>query len=185
MSEIRVNGWYLEQRNPAANVAKQYTVLISETGVVVLAWGRIGQAGQKKIQKLPFPSADALGKKQMYSKQSGGYAVVQDEFIFHVDSEVLDKACRHDLPDPLLRAFHLARSDPKFIGEQKSVIQHYDDFVNKAQRLLESSGDRPFEDVYNEFEELEQAWGKITEAHDAAAVTVDLTKQMLKQRLFA
>lgn len=185
MSDVRVTGWYLEQRNPAANVAKQYTVLIGEDGTLVLAWGRIGQEGQKKVHRLPFASAEAQGKKQLYAKQSGGYSVVQDEFVFAVDSEVLDEACRRELPNPVIRAFHAARTDPRYVGEQKSVIKHYDDFVAKAQRLLQEAGDRPFEDVFNEFEELTSAWEAITEAHDAAEVTIGLTKQMLSQRLFA
>jgi len=184
MSKIPVTGWYLENRN--GSHSKFYTVLIAENGVVVTAWGRIGAAGQSKIQRLPLlTDAEALGKRQVYSKQTGGYSVINDDFKFTIGEALLDEACQRDAAGLLTRAFHEALRDPQYQGEKQSVMKHYDDFVEKAQRLMTEAGNRSFDEVYAEFEELEKAWQAISDKHGEAAVTISLTKQMLSQRLMS
>lgn len=182
--QIPVEGWYLENRT--GNHSKFYTVLIAENGVVVTAWGRIGTAGQSKIQRLPTPAdAEALGRRQAYSKQAGGYSVLTNAFRFTIGEALLDEACQRDAAELLTRAFHAAQNDPQFEVEKKSVTSHYDQFVEKAQRLLTGAGDRAFDEVYAEFEELETAWQAINDKHDEAAVTIGLTRQKLHQRLMS
>ena len=165
---------------------KSYTVLIADNGVVVTAWGRIGTAGQSKIIKVPNPpDAEAVGKRQVYSKQTGGYSVVHNEFKFTVEQEVLDEACRRDMTTHLTRAFFSAVTDPQFAGGRQAVMKHYDDFVNQAQRLLNGASERAFDEVYAEFEQLEEAWAAISDKHAEAEVTISLAKQTLSQRLMS
>lgn len=182
--QIPVEGWYLENRT--GTHSKFYTVLIADNGVCVMAWGRIGTVGQKKIQKLPsLEDAKALGLRQVYSKQSGGYSMITSEFRFTIDEALLDECCQRDVSGPLTQQFHDARREPQYEGEKKSVTTHYDDFVDKAQRLLGGASERPFEEVFAEFQELKEAWEAISEKHDEAAITISLTKQMLSQRLMS
>jgi len=181
---VAVTGWHLENRIGSHN--KYYTVLIAENGIVVTAWGKIGTAGQTKIQKLPqVKDAEALGKRQLYSKQTGGYSVLTDEFKFTIEHDVLMQAASTTNAAVLTRLFHEALRDPAYEGDKQVVLKHYDDFVAKAQRLLNEAGERAFEDVYAEFEELEAAWQSISDKHDEVKVTVDLTKQLLGQRLMS
>lgn len=184
MTNVPVTGWYLENR--IGNHSKFYTVLIAENGVCVLNWGRIGANGQFKIQMLgSHTDAKALGLRQVYSKQSTGYSLLTDEFKFAIDQAELEKACRIDNAAQLTRAFAKAQLEPQYEGEKKSVLAHYDDFVTKAQALLNGASKRPFDDVYAEFEELEASWQAISDKHDDAAVTISLTRQTLHQRLMS
>jgi predicted DNA-binding WGR domain protein len=182
--DIPTAGWYLENRT--GNHSKFYTVLIADNGVCVLNWGRIGTNGQFKIQMLGnHADAKALGLRQVYSKQSGGYALVTDELKFTIEQADLEKACRTDNAAMLTRAFVQAQLEPQYEGEKQSVLAHYDDFVAKAQALLGGAGDRPFDEVWVEFEELEKSWQTIKDKHDEAAVTIDFARQVLSQRLMS
>lgn len=180
---IPVTGWHLT--NTIGDHNKFYTVLIAENGVVVTAWGRIGSAGQQKIDKLmSFKDAEALGKRQLYSKQTGGYQVITDEFTFTIDDDALLNACARTMAAPLLKAFEDAKNDPAFAGDTQVVMKYYDEFVVKAQRLL-NDGERPFEEVHAEFEDLKTSWTALTDKHDEVKVTVDLAEQLLAQRLMS
>lgn len=184
MSTIPVSGWYLENRT--AGHSKFYTVLIADNGVCVLNWGRIGANGQFKIQMLgTHGDAKALGLKQVYSKQSSGYALLTDEFKFAVDQAELEKACRTDSAGTLTQAFAKAQLEPQYEGEKQSVLAHYDDFVRKAQALLNDVDHRPFHEALTEFEELQTSWQAISDKHGEAAVTIDLAKQLLSQRFMS
>lgn len=182
--QVPTTGWYLENR--VGSHKKFYTVLIAENGVVVTAWGRIGTQGQSKIQKFPeFKDAEALGKRQVYSKQTGGYSALAEDFKLTIDSDVLNAACQNESPAILTRLFHEARNNPQFAGDTEVVLKHYEDFVKKAQRLLDTAGDRNFEEVFNEFDELKTTWKTISDKHDEVAVTVNLAEQLLSQRLMS
>lgn len=182
--EIPVSGWYLENKTPGHH--KQYTVLVSETGVVILAWGKIDAGSQSKIQKLPSHSdAEAVGLRQVYSKQSSGYTMVTEALRFTIDQDVLDDACRRNLTNRPLEAFNKARRDPKYAGEKQVVLKHYDDLVAKAHVLLGTAGERTFEDVLGDFEELKEAWAAISDKHDEVGVTMTLVEQTISQRLMS
>lgn len=185
MSNIRVTGYYLENRT--ANHSKFYTVLVADNGVCVQAWGRIGTSGQAKIQRLQSLSdAEAVGRSKAYAKRSEGYSMLTEELAFSIDESILDEACKLDDAKRLTVPFHKARTEPQYQGAKRAVTDHYDEFVEKAQRLLATAGDdRPFDEVYAEFEELETAWQTISDKHGQAEVTINLTRQMLSQRLMS
>lgn len=183
MNDINVRGWYLENRN--GNHNKFYTVLISENGYVVTAWGRIGAAGQSKIQKLGAGDAADVGLRQVFSKKTGGYSALTDDLLFKVPSEVLTQAGANTLTGPVVNLFAQARKQPRFQGEKDAALKHYDDFTEKAQALLASAGGRSFEEVYAEFEELEAAWKALDAKHGETRVTVDLCRAQLGQALMS
>ena len=183
MTTVSVTGFHLENR--VGNHRKFYTVLIAENGVVVLSWGRIGTSGQGKIQKVGSDSAVSLGMRQVYAKQTRGYNAVTSDLKFTVEEGALLEGCRDGSFAHLTRAFHKARQDPKFEGHRDAVLKHYDDFVAKAQTLLNGAGDRTFDEVYAEFDQLEKAWETINDKHAEATVVIDLAKQTLSQRLMS
>lgn len=183
---ITTTGFYLEYREAASNSFKQYTVLIADDGVVVTAWGRIGNQAQFKIAKMPSrKEAEDVGLRQLYAKKSKGYETLFDDFKFEVDPTVLAGACQRNDAHPLLHLFAEARKEPRLANEEKAVTKHYDDFAGKAQDLLDTAADRPFEEVYADFEELEKVWDAIDMAHGRVKTTVDLVKQTLASRLMA
>ena len=181
--QVPVVGYHLT--NTQANHYKFYTVLIAGN-IVVTAWGRIGTQGQSKIQKLPsYDDAESIGLRQVYAKQSKGYEPQAKGVKFMVDDKVLAESASQDNTGPLTRAFFKAMNDPEFEGDKQAVAKHYDEFVAKAQSLLDSASTRNFEEVHNAFEELEVAWNAISDKHAEAEITVSFLRQTLAQRLMS
>lgn len=182
--QIPIVGWYLENR--IGNHSKFYTVLVADNGVVALAWGKIGTQGQSKIQKLPtHDAADDVGRRQVYAKKSKGYSAVHSEVKFTMDGDELARACSLNDAFALTRTFAKALREPQFQGDAQAVAKHYDDFVAKAQRLMDKAGSMPFDAVYADFEELEAAWNEINDKHSEAETTLSLTKAILQQSLLS
>lgn len=183
--DLNLTGWHLEYRVAASNSFKFYTVVIAENGVVVTVWGRIGTRGQGKIQKLPdHSSADDVGKKQLYAKKSKGYVTVLDAVNFTMSVEEVTQALR--VPGDVhafTRVLHVVSREPAYEKDKKAVATYYDQFVNRAQSLMTTAGDRPFEEVMAEFRELKEAWATIDKKHGEAMVTIGLINQMLTERL--
>lgn len=185
-NQIAVSAWYMEKVNPARNEHKQYTVLIAENHVVLTHWGRIGSKGQHTLTKLSTASeAEALGMRQVYSKQTGGYQVKVDAFKFLLDEEVILEACRRDIHVNLIAAYEKALAAGDSAGDRAVVLKHYDDFARKAHDLLNGANNKPFEEVHAEFETLKEAWGVINDKHDEVAVVMSLAEQTLTQRLMS
>lgn len=181
---VPVTGYYLENRAGTHN--KFYLILVSETGVLVTAWGRIGTTGQSKVVSYPtHGEALDLGLRQLYSKKSKGYQAVHSEVLFSAPRGTLNKAVLADDSHQLNRRFFDACRENLFDGYRQAVAKHYDDFVKKAQALMDGASDRPFDEVYGEFEDLEKAWGEIAEHHESAQATIGLTRQMLQTRLLS
>jgi len=182
-NQIPITGWYLENRLPGHH--KFYTVLIADNGVVTTSWGRIGTAGQSKVQKFPAHSdAKDVGLRQLYAKKSKGYTAVNEDVKFMVTTTMLNDACSANSASTLDRTFHKALREPRFEGDKKAVFQHYDSFVDQAHKLLDKAGQgMAFEALYVEFEELKSAWSELDDKHSEAAVTIGLAEQTLHQAL--
>lgn len=184
--QVAVTGWHMQYKDLASNHSKFYTVLIADDGVVVTAWGRIGTKGQDKIQKLPqFADADHVGKRQLYSKRSKGYESVHEDVKFTMDEDLINKACEAGDSSQMTREFFKAVSAPQFDGDKSAVFGHYDEFVAKAQRLMDGASNRPFDAVFAEFDQLKAAWAEIDDKHAEASVTVSMIDQVLNQRLMS
>lgn len=178
---VPVTGWYLE--NTEGGHMKQYTVLLSDDGVVVHAWGRIGTAGQARVARLPQTDAKAQAMKQVYSKQSTGYKLLTADLKFAVSQTLLDDCVRRTNTRPLIHAFMQASRDPEFQGQKQVVLKHYDDFLTKAQDLMGDAGGLDIDAVFKQFQDLEEAWREINDKHQEAEVTLGLTRAILTQRL--
>lgn len=181
-----VEGYYLQKIDPSTNTKKFYTTLVTDNGVAVIAWGRIGTAGQSQIHKFQTrKDAEVLALKKVYAKQSEGYELEVDRFKFTIETDIINKACEQQNPDLLLNAFGSARTQPQLLAEQEVVLRHYDDFMDKARHLLETAGGRPFDEVHAEYEELDKAWAALEDRHAQVRTTVDLVKQTLFSRLMS
>jgi predicted DNA-binding WGR domain protein len=181
--KVPTRGWYLENRDNGH--FKFYTVLITDSGVVVTHWGRIGTAGQAKIEKYPRSQALAMGVKTVHSKMAKGYEAKHEEVMFHLEERDIERACERPDPKSLTLLFDRALRDPKFTGEKDSVVAQYDAFLEKAQSLMDKAASSRFESVMNDFEELEAAWKEIEDKHSLAQTTVNMTKAMLTQALIS
>lgn len=171
-------GWYLENQN--GNHDKFYAVvLLEEEGIVVLNWGRRGTYGQHSVKEVGPGQAKAIALRQAYAKRSEGYEMLDEDFEFEYsyrDFGEWEASCQEFLRE---------RRKPRYDRSREMVVKHYDEFVDKAQQLMSSVGEREFENLMAELEALETAWAAIQDHHAQADVTISLTKQMLHQRLMS
>lgn len=180
--QVPAVGWYLENTTPGHS--KYYLITVTDSGVVTLSWGRIGTRGQCKVQKFPtFDDAQDVAMRQLYAKASKGYRKVHSDIKFTIDLDALERVCTNQAADEITRQFWAAQRQPQFDGDRQAVLIHYDQFVEKAQTLMNNATSMPFEAVYNDFEELEKAWTEIDERHSSASTTIELTRKMLHQAL--
>jgi predicted DNA-binding WGR domain protein len=183
--QIPSHGWYLENRDN--NRFAFYTVILTETGLVVFHWGRIGTAGQTKMQMLPPSQAKMTAMRQVASKMGRGYEVKHDDVTFMLDERDVTRA--HERPDPksLTLLFDRALRDPVFTGDKDNVVQAYDVFLERAQRLMDNAAQPTtrFDSVWNDFDDLKAAWAEIEDKHSLAQTTLDMTSRMLTQALMA
>lgn len=187
-AEVPVTSWYLENQQPGHN--KFYLCLVSDAGHCVLVWGRIGSAGQSKVEKYPtYGDAETIALKQAYAKAAKGYDMRDERFKFAVKSRMLDSAVDspgNDRHADLMAARRMAKQDPQFTGEQQSATRHYDTFIGAAEKLMQRAARN--EDAFallEEWQALQDAWTELDAKHSTAATTLSLTGQMLQQKLFA
>lgn len=183
--QIPVRGWYLENRN--GNHFKFYTALVTDTGVVVYHWGRIGTSGQATIDQLTPSQAKTAAIKKVHSKIAGGYEFETEDLAFMLDERDINRACERPDPKSLTLLFDRAKRDPKFTGEKDTVVAAYDTFLGNAQRLMDAASNplTHFDTVVNDFEELKAAWTEIEDKHSLAATTLSMTSKMLTQSLIS
>lgn len=182
MSNVASRGWYLENHN--GNHFKFYTVILAGE-VLVFHWGRIGTSGQAKISVLPEPQARRDALRQVASKMSGGYEVLHEDVSFTLDERDITRAVERPDPKSLTLMFDRALRDPAFAGD--SVVEAYDAFLAKAERLMSSaaSPNSKFETVWNDHEDMKKAWAEIEDKHSLAQTTLNMVTGMLSQALMS
>lgn len=184
-TELKAQGWYLEHRDQGH--FKFYTVISVADGTVVTHWGRIGSAGQAKIEKHSPSGGNSVALRQVHSKIAKGYEFKHEDIAFFLDERDVAGALGEgrERPDPkrLTMLFDRALRDPKFTGDKESVLVGYDAFLAKAQTLMDRSATQSFESVMNDFDELKVAWSEIDDKHSLAATTIEMTNQMLMKAL--
>lgn len=179
---VPVRGWHLTNTLPGHS--KFYTVLVSDTGVVTTSWGRIGTAGQSKVQKFPtLEDAQDVGLRQVYAKKSGGYVTQIENFTFMATDDALADACLHNDSAILDQAFHLAYKEQPADGGKEAVFQHYQSFKDQAQKLLDKQGDVDLADLFTEYEQVKAAWDELDAVHAETATTMHLVERMLHTAL--
>lgn len=182
MSDIAMTGWYLTYQQGTSN--KYYRVTVSDNGLVTMTWGRIGSAGQSKVQNLEsYADAAAIGKRQAYSKAAKGYTMVHEDFPFTATPGQVSDAIESQDPGTLNQLFAVAARTPRFETDTTAVLDNYDSFVDKAQNLIETVNTAPIDKTYDAFEELTESWKEIDDRHATVATTIALVEQLLQQAL--
>lgn len=181
---VGATSYYLE--NKTANHFKYYLITVTDDHLVTLSWGRIGSAGQSKVQQFSNAAdAQALALKQFYAKRSGGYEVLREGFRFDLEEERVDDARKQGTSTLIDRGFWRAMDNPDYEGSAQHVMTYYDEFLTKAQDLMAKASNMNFEAVQTQFEQLEEQWNEIEDKHDTAKVTMDFTRQMLGAALLS
>lgn len=185
--QLKTRGWYLEHRD--SGHFKFYTVILVEDGTVVNHWGRIGDKGQHKIEKLAPSRAITAALRKIAEKEGRGYEFRHEDIAFTLAERDVDGANgigreRTDAPR-LTMLFDKALRDPKFTGDKEAVLVGYDAFLTKAQKMMDTVNQpsTTFESVSNDFDELKASWAEIDDKHSLAKTTLDLTSQMLMQAM--
>lgn len=183
--DVPVTAWYLT--NTTANHYKEYAVYLADNGVLAIHWGKIDTQGQSKIEKhATFQDAKTVAMRQVYAKASKGYVLHNDEVKFTVSADTLEEANRIGSTNELRAAMVRAIEANAFEGDKDSVFSHYDKLIEKAERLMDRAASaESFDALMDEFNAMEVSWSAIEEKRDAAATTVDLTRQMLMQKLIS
>lgn len=182
--QVPVTGWYLENKLPGH--FKFYLVLVSDNGVVTTSWGKIGTAGQHKVQKLST-AADArdIGLRQVFTKKSKGYSAVTEDLTFMVEEQHLEAACQSGDASTLNNKFAVAMKDTPADGGKEAVFQHYATFAEQAQRLLDKAGTQgaPLDELFTELEQIRDAFNELEEKHNQAKIALGLAEKSLAQAL--
>lgn len=181
---IPARGWRLE--NKENNRFAFYTVVLVGR-VLVFHWGRIGSAGQTKLQELPESAAHQAAIRQVATKMGRGYEAVNEDVAFQVDERDVKRALERPDAKSLTLLFDRALRNPQFTGDKDNVVEAYDTFLYKAQRLMDSVANplTRFESAYNDFEDIKAAWTEIEDKHSLAQTTLDMTTKMLSQALIS
>lgn len=181
MSMIKAFAWTLENTQPGHN--KFYTVVIVETGVTVLNWGRIGATGQFKVHQLPFADADSTGKRQVYEKAAKGYDFIVNGLKFKIDAQLVLDAVATQQPQRITQAFEDARASGT---ELVAVLDHYDDLEAQANNLVQRAAAGEGTDVLlDEWTRLQRAWDAIKDRHSMTKTNMEFAGSMLQQALLS
>lgn len=179
MSELKVRGWYLELIDRTKNHEKFYTVLVCQD-VTFIQWGRIGTAGQHKVQHLPSTDkAQEVALRQVYSKAADGYLIHENDFAWVVDEEIFGRASEGS-PHLLTDAFTSARVDDRFRGAQASVLEFFDGVIDEAQSIItDIKNGADLETLRIKHKNLRAAVEGIDDKYAVVQVQVQIAQQML------
>lgn len=191
MSDTLITGWYLELHDDTQNHHKYYTVLSSDDGTIIYAWGRVGTKGQSKVLRVDTFSSDDTATRQKHTKMAKGYLEQGPQGIkFPAPAELATARTQsgnttNEGTAAVLRAFFAARTGPQFEGDKAGALQHYKAFTKKAQVLIEEASTKPFEEVFGTYEELKDAWAELVSEHDQAGASIQIVTALLNQRLMS
>lgn len=179
-----VNAWHMEFTEGTSN--KFYQVFVSESGLTVLRWGRIGAAGQHSVARYDtYDEARDQGLKQVYAKKSKGYVQKYGDRQFMATVEALNYAQR-DNPTMLASEFHTSLDDGAFEGAKITVIRQYRDFAETVKDLMDRAGSTTdFGASMDEYQQLEKVWEEITDVHAEVSAAMSIAQATLFQKLMA
>ena len=164
---------------------KFYDVYAGQDGTLVLHWGRIGTAGQHKIESHTASEAENVAMRQVYAKATKGYTLNVDAVEFPLPTASVQNLVNFNsglgqLESALVR--HMA-SD-QFAAKQRLATAHYDTFIESAQKVLDQAAEgRALEDLLDDWNSLAESWGELDAKHGHALAAVRLVQQTVSQKL--
>jgi len=180
---VPAQGWRMHYIQGSSR--KFYEVILTESNFVILRWGRIGTAGQSSATRYgSYSDANDVALRQVYSKRSKGYDSQVSEFAFAATENAISYAAQGDA-GPIGRELSEAIASGEFDGSKAVVLKHYQDFSNRAQRLLAQADEMDFDQALSEFDALEAVFAEITSKHEEVSTSMGLVRATLMQKLMA
>lgn len=175
--------WRMEYREGASD--KFYEVIITESGVCMLRWGRRGAVGQHAVNRYAsYDEARDQGLKQVFAKKSKGYVQKYGDFKFMATVEAIHYALQGN-PATLVSEFSQALKNGQFSGAKDAVLKHYADFSESVKSLMDRAATGDTETTMNEYEQLEKVWEEINDKHAEVSAAMSIAKMTLMQKLMA
>ena len=167
----------------AGSSNKVYNVVICDNGVVILHWGRRGTAGQSSVTALATADdANDLGMRQVYAKKSKGYTTEWTGRIM-LSADTVEQARTSAYGGGLWSEAQVRIAQGEFTGLRDAVLQHYQEFVAEASKLLNDAETDDFETLSQKFDALKEQWVSIKDQHAQVQVTMDLAEATFARRL--
>lgn len=164
---------------------KFYNIYVVGDGHLILNWGRMGTAGQTKIEKYTPAEAQIIAKRQVYAKASKGYKINDNEIQFSVSESIYRRSTRTgSTPAWIERALDAAKEDSLFNKQQALVTTHYDKFIEHTNEVLDAAArGEDFDSLLDRWQHLSTAWKELSDKHSHAATAVGMVQQVVSQRL--
>lgn len=179
--QILVHTWYLEFSDDRSH--KFYKAYITESGVCILRWGRIGADGQSNVHTFgTYEQAKALGLRQAYAKEAKGYVVKYADLIFSVNEDVLDQA-QDGHWNPIDQAWSQATRGGEWDAAKTEVVGVYATFADRIKNLLDRAEGAEVETLLDEFSAADAVWDEINNKHDEVNAAMTLARATLMQKL--
>lgn len=181
--EYACTAWYMEYRDGTSD--KFYHVIISETGVCMLRWGRRGAVGQSSVNRYSsFDEARDQGLKQVFAKRSKGYESKYSDQKFLATNTALEYALRGSITK-LVDEFNMSLANGQFDGAKETVLKHYREFAEQVKELMDRAATGDTARTMDEYEQLEKVWDEISDVHAEVSAAMSIAKMTLMQKLMA
>ncbi len=181
-TEYATDCWYMEYVEGTSS--KFYEVMIVESGVCVLRWGRIGSAGQSSVTAYPtYDEARDQGLKQVFAKKSKGY-VTKYEATFMASTNSISRA-RNVSPVDMHHEFITSMRDGAFNAAKSTVLKHYAEFAEQVKTLMDRAATGDFAQTMEEYEQVEKVWAEINDKHAEVSAAMSIAKATLMQKLMS
>lgn len=193
MSMSEIQHWHLRMVDPAKNSKKFYRVSLTQDGIVVLHWGRIGTSGQAKVERrTDYEDGKALALRQVYAKREKGYEQAEEgRFVFNYDqldtlmpAQEGTSSAAQRLADTIARNFQRAIGEGELVAKKDHALKVLDDFIHQAQIFIESAQQRDDdEELMETYSKLQDAWSELSDRYDTAQIAMQMAQAALQQRL--
>lgn len=172
-----VRHWHLEYVHDGSR--KFYTVWLNEDeSEIWLSWGRIGTSGQSEL-KLFHSSGDAKAKAlaQVYAKQSKGYTLKREDYVFEVEDSNWSSIER--IRRDFAKALTSGDASPR-----EAALNYIEGFVSDCNEFLMSAkeGVDP-DDLQPSFEDLSTRWEELKDKFDSAETMMHMVKMRTLKRV--
>lgn len=162
-----------------------YEIYLADDGSVITAWGAIGTTGQTKFEKFPNRvDAETVALRQFYTKAAKDYAVVDNRIPMVLDEDTVTSLFRAQNINQLRRLVNEVKGRDGFAAAGEAAAQHYDDFIERAQSLLDRvAGGHSTEGLLESLSALKESWEELDARHGTASVTLTMAEAMISQQL--
>jgi predicted DNA-binding WGR domain protein len=180
-TSVPVHSWHLEFIGGTSK--KFYRVLVTEAGLTILRWGRIGSVGQHSVSSFGmYDKARDVGLRQVFEKKAKGYVEKYHDLKFSASADAINDATDGDFT-LIDREWREAADAGEFDAAKVEVLKHYADFSERVQVLLDRAADADLDTTMDEYESLSGVWDEINDKHAEVTAAMGLCRATLMQKL--